>query len=161
MLAVLVSLVAFLATVPTIKRFFLSPSDVVTNSSSDVTASSIFCHVIDLSNNSRFVTVATISSPESVARHLDSGVPFVVKGVATSWPATRKWSHAYFREIFQGYDLFSSTFSTTEYPKFDEDYPNKAVYYGIFLNDQRLAELVATDYVYPDFIPLHHRLHGN
>lgn len=96
----------------------------------------------------------------SVASHIDSGLPFLVSGVTDGWPATSRWSHSYFQTIFSGHDLFSSTFSTTKLPTFTDGYPNKEVYYGIFLNDLRLAALVAKDYDYPRFIPEELRIHG-
>lgn len=128
---------------------------------------SLFCYVNDFSA-SRLVyhpvpnaTSSTGHVPAtSVASHIDSGLPFLVSGVTDSWPATSRWSHSYFQTIFSDHDLFSSTFSTTELPTFGGGYPDKGVYYGIFLNDPRLAALVAKDYHYPMFIPEELRVHG-
>lgn len=127
----------------------------------------LFCFVNDFSASRLFyhpvpnATSATGHVPAaSVAGYIDSGLPFVVSGVTDCWPATSRWSHSYFQTMFSGHTLFSSTFSTTKLPTFTDGYPNKEVYYGIFLNDARLAALVAKDYDYPRFIPEELRVHG-
>lgn len=121
---------------------------------------SVFCHVTNFTRDDGFYPVPNATSEDSVSDFISSGQPFLVGGVTWDWPASEKWSHSYFRRIFEGHALFSSTFSTPRQPQFQEDYPNKEVYYGIFLNDQSLAELVANDYHYPHFIPDHLKLHG-
>ena len=122
-----------------------------------------FCYVnrFDRSDYFRPLTPMSLesSSKEFVRKCMHSGRPFVVSGVTESWPANRKWSHAYFEEIFQNHKLFSSTFSTTKSPQFS-DSPSDDVYFGIFLNDRQLAEVVAGDYGFPDFIPPDWRLTG-
>ena len=128
----------------------------LTNSLED----SPFCHVMETSGNTRFQSVPEVTPPVGVAKLMDSGQPFVVRGEAREWPAARLWSHAYFQQLFRDQSLFSSTFSTSLSPQFGTDYPNKAVYYGIFLNNQTLASEVAKDYEYPDFIPAPLRLQG-
>ena len=123
---------------------------------------SIFCHVTDFSSETVYDAVPMATSAVNISDYMASGQPFVVSGVSGAWPATTKWSHAYFRRLFSGHTLFSSTFSTPEMPHFeDDDNPNKEVYYGIFLNNHSLATLVANDYQYPQFILARLRLHGN
>lgn len=129
-------------------------------------AGPLFCYVNDFSASKLYHAVPNATSvighvsATAVANYIESGLPFLVSGVTDSWPATSRWSHAYFKTIFSGYDLFSSTFSTTELPSFEDGYPNKEVYYGIFLNDPELAAMVANDYEYPGFIPDELRVHG-
>jgi hypothetical protein len=125
--------------------------------------SSTFCHVTDFSSSrdGPYHAVPLASTPAEVARHTDHGQPFLARRVSQDWLASRLWSHAYFHQLFRGHDLFSSTFSTAAAPQFTPDYPNHAVYYGIFLNNATLAALVATDYQYPHFIPQSMRLRGN
>ena len=124
-------------------------------------AETMFCYVTDMSNKTGFQSVPSTSSLEGVATHMEWGQPFLVRGVSDNWPAARLWSHAHFRQLFRGHDLFSSTFSTTEQPQFEDDeYPNKGIYYGIFLNNEALAAVVAKDYDYPHFIPDQLRLQG-
>lgn len=125
-----------------------------------------FCYVNDFSASRLYHSVPNATSASghvpgaAVANYIESGLPFLVSGVTDNWPATKRWSHAYFQTIFSGHGLFSSTFSTTELPTFEDGYPNKEVYYGIFLNDPKLAALVADDYEYPRFIPEELRVHG-
>ena len=125
-------------------------------------SSNVFCHVTDFSSSTGYspAPVANVTSSEGITDYISRGQPFLVPGVSDKWPASEKWSHAYFRRLFQGHALFSSTFSTPRQPQFEEDYPNKEIYYGIFLNDPALAELVANDYHYPRFIPENLRLYG-
>ena len=122
----------------------------------------LFCHVTDFSvtRGQDFQPVPNATVAASVVGYIASGQPFLVSGVSASWPATRRWSHSYFRSVFRGHDLFSSTFSTAESPRFEDSYPRHDVYYGIFLNDPSLANLVANDYQYPEFIPEELRLQG-
>ena len=126
----------------------------------DGSETSVFCYVKDMSNKTGYHVVPDALSPERVADFMNWGQPFLVTSVSNDWPATRLWSHTYFQHMFKNHDLFSSTFSTTELPQFDDDYPNKAIYYGIFLNSQTLAAMVARDYEYPSFIPDQLRLQG-
>ena len=121
---------------------------------------SVFCYVTDMSNETGYHVIPKAGSQESVSKHMNVGQPFVVTSVSNEWQATRLWSHAHFQQIFSGHDLFSSTFSTTQSPQFDDNYPNEAVYYGIFLNSHSLALEVARDYEYPSFIPQKLRLQG-
>ena len=85
-------------------------------------------------------------------QHADYGRPFVVRGVTKDWTASEKWTEEYFRTTFYNYELFSSTFATNSSPLLD-DGSRGDVYYGIFVNDQELAEYLAADYSYPQFIP--------
>lgn len=120
-----------------------------------------FCHVTDFStSNNDYHPVPHVTSPDRLTDLIRTGQPFCVHNVTDNWVAPAKWNHTYFRGLFQGHALFSSTFSTPEQPQFEEDYPNKEIYYGIFLNDPSLAELVANDYHYPHFIPENLRLYG-
>ena len=122
-----------------------------------------FCYINGFDRSDYFRTVTSTSlgrtDEEFVRKCMHSGQPFVVSGVTKNWPANWKWNHAYFEEIFQSHKLFSSTFSTTKSPQFSES-PSDDVYFGIFLNDRQLAEVVAGDYSYPDFIPEDWRLTG-
>lgn len=127
----------------------------------------VFCYVTDFSGSREaYQTVPNATSAAGtmsavdMASYVDSGQPFLVSGVTASWPATVIWSHSYFESIFSGHDLFSSTFSTSEAPHFEDGYPKEEVYYGIFLNDHSLATRVANDYQYPEFIPEEMRLYG-
>ena len=110
-----------------------------------------FCYVNEFiaSENFRPVVNATPDSGRLSAINIDSyvhsGQPFLVSGVSRDWPATRKWNHSYFVDIFEEHTLFSSTFSTVKQPSLREGGPEE-VYYGIFLNDPALAALVATHY---------------
>ena len=134
---------------------------VPTSDSTHEPAEMKFCHVTDFTiQETSYDPVPTVTPPLHVTSSMDLGQPFLVRGVSGEWPASQRWSHAHFQQLFKGHDLFSSTFSTTDSPTFDLDYPNKEVYYGIFLNNHSLASLVANDYQYPDFIPDHLRLHG-
>lgn len=142
----------------TVMAFYLSNSD---HGNRKLDAGTIFCYVTDFTNQEYdYESIPIATSAVHVTSSMELGQPFIVKGVAVNWPASNLWSHAYFHELFKGHDLFSSTFSTTQSPNFDPDYPNKEIYYGIFLNNHSLATMVANDYQYPDFIPDHLRLHG-
>lgn len=98
---------------------------------------------------------------EFVASRMHLGQPYVVSGVTTGWPANDKWCHDYFRRLFGGHQLFSSTFSTPMSPDFSARTPPQETYYGIFLNSRSSAGLVAGDYSYPSFIPPEWRVTGN
>ena len=95
----------------------------------------------------------------NINNYVNSGQPFVVSGVTAGWPASKKWTHAYFRELFRIHPLFSSTFSTPERPSL-ETVSARNVYYGIFLNNASLAALLAQDYAFPPFIPAKWRVRG-
>ena len=149
------SLTIFLAILVSLFQF-----NGVQDNSSGNSEHSLFCYVTDVSNKTGFRPVPLVTSLENVTHHMSQGQPFLVKSVSDHWPATRLWSHAHFQHIFKGHDLFSSTFSTTESPQFEDNYPNKAIYYGIFINSPTLAAVVARDYEYPSFIPEHLKLQG-
>ena len=105
------------------------------------------------------------SSSDDILRRIDAGSPFIIRSIANEWPATQKWNHNYFKRIFSSNDdlLVSSTFSTTPPPStFSANETKKReTYYGIFLNDPILANLVAADYDLPSFIPGDWWLRGN
>lgn len=149
------SLTIFLAILVSVFQF-----NGVQDNSSGNSEHSLFCYVTDVSNKTGFRPVPLVTSMENVTHHMSQGQPFLVKSVSDNWPATRLWSHAHFQHIFKGHDLFSSTFSTTESPQFEDNYPNEAIYYGIFINSPTLAAEVARDYKYPSFIPEHLKLQG-
>ena len=127
----------------------------------EVTGGMEFCYVNDFDAPGVHFTPLLVEAEatlESVTRAVDEGRPFVVGGVTRGWAATGKWSHSYFKELFKNSRLFSSTFSTAKAPRFGDK--DTQTYFGIFLNDPALAELVAMDYGYPDFIPPGWRVRG-
>ena len=126
-----------------------------------------FCYVTDFSSSGAEFQLVLNATPTyahlaavGVASFMHSGQPFLVSGVTANWPARDLWSHAYFQKLFSGHKLFSSTFSTSERPQFEDGHRDSEIYYGIFLNDPSLAALVANDYQYPEFIPAAWRVHG-
>ena len=121
-----------------------------------------FCYVNSFEQSEQFRPIIAVPvTRELVEKHADIGQPFVVSGVTRGWDATSKWNHSYFEEVFQEFALFSSTFATDKSPHFSVSRSvSLDVYYGIFLNDRKLADLVAGDYRYPEFIPSEWRVAG-
>ena len=134
----------------------------------------IFCHVIPLEHSQDTYTCTagdskvgevelrgghapSESEEETFLRHVDQGRPFLVPRVSEGWQARHKWTHEYFAELFREAPLFSSAFTTHASP--DISSPEDS-YYGIFLNDPALAELVSEDYTYPKFVPKAWRMEG-
>ena len=124
--------------------------------------SSEFCYVNPLERSGNFRTItATRVTKDLVTKYADFGQPFVVSGATRGWAANSKWNHSYFEEVFNGSQLFSSTFATERNPHFSVSRSaTQNVYYGIFLNERTLADLVAGDYRYPEFIPAEWRVTG-
>ena len=124
--------------------------------------SSEFCYVNPLERSGNFRTItATRVTKDLVTKYADFGQPFVVSGATRGWAANSKWNHSYFVEVFNGSELFSSTFATERNPHFSVSRSaTQNVYYGIFLNERTLADLVAGDYRYPEFIPAEWRVTG-
>lgn len=124
--------------------------------------SSEFCYVNPLERSGNFRTItATRVTKALVTKYADFGQPFVVSGATRGWAANSKWNHSYFEEVFNGSQLFSSTFATERNPHFSVSRSaTQNVYYGIFLNERTLADLVAGDYRYPEFIPTEWRVTG-
>lgn len=124
-----------------------------------------FCHVNNFSvSNDTYKMEFTRVNDLTVsffAESMNLGRPFVVSGVTHNWRANSKWDSDYFRNAFSNFELFSSTFATNTSPMFDNSGVNdRYVYYGIFLNDRSVADLIADDYIYPNFIPSHLRMQG-
>ena len=88
-----------------------------------------------------------------VIEKMNIGLPFVVSHLTHDWRANEKWDHEYFEELFGNSELFSSTFSTLTTPKFSSNQSTEEIYFGVFLNDERLSKLLQPDYQYPTFIP--------
>ena len=126
--------------------------------------SSEFCYVNPLERSGNFRTkiiAVTRVTKDLVTKYANFGQPFVVSGTTEGWAANSKWNHSYFEEIFNGSELFSSTFATERNPHFSVSRSTtQNVYYGIFLNERTLADLVAGDYRYPEFIPAEWRVTG-
>ena len=124
--------------------------------------SSEFCYVNSLERLGNFRTIAaTRVTKDLVTKYANFGQPFVVPATTEGWAANSKWNHSYFEEIFNGSELFSSTFATERSPHFSVSRSaTQNVYYGIFLNERTLADLVAGDYRYPEFIPAEWRVTG-
>lgn len=122
-----------------------------------------FCYVNSFEQSEDFRPVTSVPVTRLlVQEYADVGKPFVVSGVTRGWGANSRWSHSYFKEIFQEFTLFSSTFTTDKSPHFSVSQSvARDVYYGIFLNDRKLADLVAGDYRYPEFIPSEWRVTGH
>lgn len=119
-----------------------------------------FCYINNFKNSTsikfKLISRSPIDNINStfIDQQLQTGSPFVVTGVTKSWKAVEKWSHSYFNKLFKDENLFSSTFSTLKRPQFCSIGDcSKDVYYGIFLNNQPLAESLSHDYEYPQFIP--------
>ena len=92
-----------------------------------------------------------------VTERMNAGLPFVVSHVTHNWKANEKWDHGYFEKLFGDRELFSSTFSTLSVPEFSTNQSTEEIYFGMFLNDERLSELLQSDYQYPSFIPVEWR----
>lgn len=88
-----------------------------------------------------------------VNERLNMGLPFVVSRLTYNWKANEKWDHEYFERMFRDSELFSSTFSTLTAPVFSSNQSTEEIYFGVFLNDDKLSELLQPDYQYPSFIP--------
>ena len=88
-----------------------------------------------------------------VIERMNTGLPFVVSHVTHDWRANEIWDHEYFEKLFGDNELFSSTFSTLAAPKFLSNQSREEIYFGVFLNDERLSKLLQPDYQYPSFIP--------
>ena len=119
-----------------------------------------FCHINDFnSSKTVYQSLHMYANMEEVTEtifsgHVELGRPFAVSGVTERWRAKDKWTDGYFRSVFSGFELFSSTFATNSSPTF-EPHSRRDVYYGIFINDRSLADFIAQDYSYPAFIPKH------
>ena len=124
-----------------------------------------FCYVNEFTSSGDFRSVLSAAPHEATSEFITSamhfGQPFVVSGVTRNWGANSKWNHSYFESIFKDHELFSSTFATDKSPHFSGSPSVHDVYFGIFLNDRKLAERVAEDYAYPDFIPMQWRATGS
>lgn len=119
-----------------------------------------FCYVNNFKNSTtikfRMISPTLVDHVNNlfIDQQLQTGSPFMVSGVTKSWKAVEKWSHSYFEKLFKNENLFSSTFSTPKRPEFcSMEDCSKDVYYGIFLNNQLLAESLSSDYEYPQFLP--------
>jgi jumonji domain-containing protein 7 len=53
-------------------------------------------------NSSSIEELDSEPSPLEFMRHVSRNTPFVVRGGASSWKATRKWSSTYLREVLAG-----------------------------------------------------------
>ena len=94
-------------------------------------------------------------------KSVEFGIPFVISGVTDGWKANTKWDNLYFKKVFQNFELFSSTFATNASPVFDSVPNDDRIYYGIFINDRGLADMLAEDYDYPPFIPHELKIQGS
>lgn len=118
-----------------------------------------FCHINDFNASDIHYSPIPIAHIKDVTEamllsYAEIGQPFVVRNVTDEWKAKERWTGQYFRTLFANFELFSSTFATNASPVFDPNLSSeKDVYYGIFINDQKLADFMAEDYVYPMFIP--------
>jgi hypothetical protein len=117
-----------------------------------------FCHVNDFDAPSSILYQSIpLTDIENVTAavllsYAEVGQPFVVRNIAREWKAREKWNEQYFQTIFADFELFSSTFATNASPVFGS-LPKRDVYYGIFINDKKLADFMSGDYMYPRFIP--------
>jgi len=116
-----------------------------------------FCYKNVFPPSDKFETLnkapVDVVTPDFVTERMNIGLPFVVSHLAHNWKATEKWDHEYFENVFGDSELFSSTFSTLAAPKFSSNQSTEEIYFGMFLNDERLSKLLQPDYQYPDFIP--------
>ena len=124
-----------------------------------------FCHINDFSASSIHYSPIPIVGVEDVTGAVllsfaDIGQPFAVRNVTNGWKARERWTEQYFGTVFANFELFSSTFTTNVSPIFDPLSSEKDVYYGIFINDQKLADSMAEDYIYPVFIPEKLKMQG-
>lgn len=126
--------------------------------------SSEFCYINHFYSSEEFRSIGIVThsdvTKEFLASRMHLGQPFAVSGVTEGWGANSRWNHSHFEEIFQDHELFASTFATDKAPQFSAFGSVYDVYFGIFLNDRKLAELVSADYDYPTFIPAEWRLTG-
>ena len=126
-----------------------------------------FCYQNHFQQSDTFRTLEAVSgmaaTRDVISAFMHTGQPFVVSGVTNKWPANSKWNHSFFERTFRGHDsdIFSSTFSTAAAPDISHADSVHDIYFGMFLNDRTLAELMAADYRYPEFIPEDWRETGN
>lgn len=130
------------------------------------------CHVNDF--NATTTTTGTTTTynliqlvniedmtPTVLLKNMEQGQPFCVKGVTEGWKAKERWTEEHFRSVFASFELFSSTFATNASPVFGSSpRSDRDVYYGIFVNDNHLAQVLAEDYSYPTFIPQDLKVQG-
>ncbi len=143
----------------------LSCTALAFSSSSTPAPEQDFCYVNDFSNSQVQFHPLNLTNLGDVTEEgffadLEWGRPFVVRGVTEGWKANKKWDVEYFRHVFSDFELFSSTFATNASPVFESASPQEDVYFGIFLNDAKLAAFLAEDYVYPSFVPPHLKMQG-
>ena len=123
-----------------------------------------FCYKNVFMSSDQFAMLNKISSDavtlDFVIERMNNGLPFVVSHVTHNWKANEKWDHEYFEKLFGNSELFSSTFSTLTAPKFLSNQSTTEIYFGVFLNDEGLSELLQSDYQYPSFIPVEWRNTG-
>ena len=116
-----------------------------------------FCHKNAFTPSSKFETLYKTPldavTLDHVIEKMNNGLPFVVSHLTHDWAANEKWDHKYFEELFGNSELFSSTFSTLTAPRFSSNQSSEEVYFGVFLNDEKLSKLLQPDYQYPGFIP--------
>ncbi|XP_065900488.1 uncharacterized protein [Dysidea avara] len=124
-----------------------------------------FCYKNEFPPSDKFELLKKIPlidiTHEFVVDRMNIGAPFVVSQLTHDWKRTERWTHAYFEELFADSELFSSTFSTLDMPTFSSNHTMEEVYFGVFLNDEKLSEKLRTDYQYPNFIPEEWRNIGN
>ena len=118
------------------------------------------CHVNDFNSTTtpayRHIQLVNVEdlTPAVLFANMEQGQPFGVKGVTEGWKARGKWTEEHFRSVFASFELFSSTFATNVPPVFGSSpRGDRDIYYGIFVNDKNLAQVLAEDYTYPTFIP--------
>lgn len=124
-----------------------------------------FCHINDFNSStityqSLKTTITKDVTETAFFTNAELGQPFAVSGVGGTWKASTKWNEEYFKNVFSDFELFSSTFATNASPVFGSA-PQENIYYGIFLNDKSLADLLANDYTYPSFIPQELNMQGS
>ena len=129
---------------------------IIYTSTSDTNEMVDFCYKNNFSPSDKYKRLDKILDAvtfDFVIERMNSGLPFVVSHVTHNWKATEKWNHDYFENLFADSELFSSTFSTLTAPKFSSNQSTEQIYFGVFLNDDRLSKLLQPDYQFPDFIP--------
>lgn len=123
-----------------------------------------FCYINEFENStisySKLKALHSGNVRELLRENMEHGQLFVVSDVTNGWKANHRWTHEYFKSLFSNFELFSSTFATNVTPVFEHDSHQEDVYFGIFINDPSLANLLASDYSYPDFIPPELRIQG-
>ena len=116
-----------------------------------------FCHKNAFTPSSKFEMLDKIPlnavTLDYVIEKMNNGLPFVVSHLTHDWAANEKWDHKYFEELFGNSEMFSSTFSTLTAPRFSSNQSAEEVYFGVFLNGEKLSKLLQPDYQYPSFIP--------